>query len=138
MADGALEALQAVAASDAEVVTRLRAQLNGFSRALLAVAPDPSFFNAAHVIVASRERLLENAGEVAGAGSVADAAWAEQIHVHLAAIARAAGGFGTLSGHACAAIADKSEDAGFVKDLAASGVGADEMQVSFPTVLRTC
>ncbi len=130
MADAAREALQGAAAADAEALPGLRSRIDAFGRALLTVGPTPSFFVDSHTIVASRERLAETAAAMEGAGDADGALWAEQVHPQLQAMARSAASFKRQLGAACEAALGGDEDAILSRDLAASGMTGQQLQVS--------
>lgn len=130
MAAETFEALQAAVTSEQEAIGSLRERLNAFGRALIGVSSDPSFFHSLHLLIVTRERLLEQATSITESGSVDDVAWAERVHGQVLALADASKAYLGFTGRACAKAASDSGDTIFSTDIAASGMTADDFQVS--------
>jgi hypothetical protein len=131
MAAETLEALQAAVASEQEAIGSLRERLNAFGRALIGVSSDPSFFHSLHLLIVTRERLLEQAAFITESGSLDDATWAERVHGQVMALADASKAYLSFTGHACAKAASDTGETIFASDIAASGMTADDFQVRF-------
>lgn len=137
MAAEVVEALQTVASSESETIVSLRERLNAFGRALISVSSDPAAFYSIHLVVVTRERLLEQVAQIVDSGSVDERGWADNVQPQLDALTASSRAYQGFAARACAQAAADTGETIFGADLAASGRTADDFQAFLLSVLTS-